>query len=409
MNHKIKVLLLDGHTIQVLPLAKALRKKNYHVTAFCEEKLSFGWASRYPHEKVLCPSAINETDTYLNFLEKFLKKNRYDVTIPLFNDTAELMSENKKRFSVYTKVAIPDYHILIQGHDKNLTMSIARKLNIPHPRTMDLEKNSLEDAVAYCGLPSLIKPNIAAGARGITRVDSLDELKSIYQEIRTEFGPSTLQEFIPQTGFQFKCQMFRDNDGSLKASTVQKKYRFFPITGGSTSCSEIVDRLEIVEYSKQILDEIKWTGFADFDYIQDPRDNKYKIMEINPRVPACIRSCFESGTDFAEMIVQQALGKNVTSYQSTPGMILRFMSLDILWFLFSSNKERFATKPSWFKFWGNNICYEDGAWDDPLPMFAGFILGIKKYLNPKFRKSKLSFKRKSSNNDLQEYRSCQKV
>ncbi|PHS36971.1 MAG: carbamoylphosphate synthase large subunit [Sulfurovum sp.] len=395
MNQKIKVLLLDGHTVQVLPLAKALRKKNYHVTVFCEQKLSFGWASRFPNEKVLCPSAINEADAYLNFLENFLKKNKFHVVIPLFDDTAEIMSENKERFSSYTKVAIPSYDILIHADDKNLTMNVARKLNIPHPRTMDLEKNTLEDAAEYCGFPSLIKPNIGAGARGITRVDTLDELKSIYQSIRTEFGPSTLQEFIPQTGFQFKCQIFRDDDGTIKASTVQKKYRFFPITGGSTSCSEIVDVAEIVDYSRQILDSIMWMGFADFDYIQDPRDNKYKFMEINPRVPASVRSCFESGTDFAEMIVQQALGENVTSYKSTPGMILRYVSLEVLWFLFSSNKERFSSKPSWFQFFGKNICYTDGTWDDPLPMFAGFALGIKKYLNPKFRKSKLSFKSKS--------------
>lgn len=394
---KVKILLLDGHTVQVLPLVKALRTKNYIVTVFCEEKLSFGWASRFPNKKILCPSAINETGIYLDFLEKFLKENKYDVIIPLFDDTAEIISENKERFITYTKVAIPDYDILIQGDDKNLTMNVARELNIPHPRTMDLENNSLETAVEYCGLPSLIKPNIGAGARGITRVDTLDELKSIYPSIRTEFGPSTLQEFIPQTGFQFKCQIFRDDDGTIKASTVQKKYRFFPLTGGSTSCSEIVDVPEIVEYSKQILDEIKWTGFADFDYIQDPRDNKYKFIEINPRVPASIRSCFESGTDYSEMIVQQALGKNITSYQSTPGMILRYVSLEVLWFLFSSNKERFSANPSWFQFFGRNICYTDGTWDDPFPMFAGFLLGIRKYLNPKFRKSKLSFKRKPSN------------
>lgn len=31
---KVKVLLLDGHTVQVLPLVKALQK-NYHVRRIC--------------------------------------------------------------------------------------------------------------------------------------------------------------------------------------------------------------------------------------------------------------------------------------------------------------------------------------------------------------------------------------
>ena len=355
MNNKIKVLLLDGHTVQVLPVAKGLREKGYHVTILCEEKLSFGWVSRYPNEKVLCPSATKSTDEYLNFLENFLIENDFDVTIPLFNDSAELLSKYKKRYESLTKVAIPDYDTFIKGHDKNLTMFIAKKVDVAHPRTIDLETNSLEEAGLYCGFPSLIKPNIASGARGITRVDSLEELQTLFPDIRQEFGPSTLQEFIPQTGFQYKCQMFRDSSGNIKGSTVQKKYRYFPITGGSTSCSEIVDLKEIVNASKKILDEIQWNGFADFDYIQDPRDNQYKIMEINPRMPASVKSCFEAGINFAEMTALEALEKEVPTYTAKSGVILKYMSLEVLWFVFSKNKDRFSTKPSWFKFFGKNI------------------------------------------------------
>ena len=393
MNKQIKVLLLDGHTVQVLPVSKGLVEKGYNVTILCEEKLSFGWVSRYPDTKVLCPSASKDPRSFLDFLEEYLKVNSFDVVIPLFNDSAELLSEYKKRFVDYTRVSIPDYTTFIKGHDKHLTMAIAKKVDVAHPRTMDLEANTLSEAATYCGFPSLIKPNIAAGARGITRVDSLDELEKLFPEIRNEFGPSTLQEFIPQTGFQYKCQMFRDRNGKIKGATVQKKYRYFPITGGSTSCSEIVELDDIVAASKKVLDEIGWVGFADFDYIEDPRDKQYKIMEINPRMPASVKSCFVAGVNFSEMIVLEALGKEVPSYTAKPGIILKYMSLEILWFIFSSNKERFSTKPNWFHFFGKNICYEDGSIDDPLPMLAGFLLGIKKYLNPNFRKSKLSFKK----------------
>ena len=159
MLNKQKILLLDGHTVQVLPVAKALRKKNYHVTILCEDKLSFGWASRYPHKKVLCPNISLNLEKYLNFLESFLVQNNFDVIIPLFNDTAELVSEYKKRFEKFTKVAIPNYDIFLKGHDKNLTMSIAKKINVAHPRTMNLEIYSFKEAAIYCGFPSLIKPN----------------------------------------------------------------------------------------------------------------------------------------------------------------------------------------------------------------------------------------------------------
>ncbi len=388
----MNILLLDGHTVQVLPMAKALRKKNYNVSVFCEEKLSFGWTSRYINTKILSPKVMDETEKYLDFLEEHLKSNEYDVLIPLFDDTAEIMSKYKQRFEKYVKIAIPDYDIFIQAHDKNLTMDIAKKINIPHPKTICLETNSLEEASIYCGFPSLIKPNIAAGARGIVQVNTQDELKKIYKNHRSEFGASTLQEFIEQSDFQYNCQIFRDQNGIIKASTVQKKYRYFPISGGTISCSETVDVSEIIKHSTKVLDYLNWVGFADFDFIRDPNDKEYKIIEINPRIPSSIRACFNAEVDYAELIIKDILGKNTDYYKTKPGVIMRSLSLDILWFLYSTNKERFQSKPSWFSFFGTNICYVDVSMDEPIASFIGFISGVNKYLNPSFRKSKLSFK-----------------
>jgi len=393
-NKNIKVLLIDGHTVQVLPIAKSLRKHGHHVTILCEEKLSYGWVSRFPHVKIFSPSAYKEPELFLDFLKKHLKNNSYDIVIPLFDDSAGILGENKKELSPYAKIVIPDYNAFIQGHDKNLTMQVAKKIGVPHPKTIDLETHSLEEAVEYCGLPALIKPNIGAGAKGITKIDTLEELKVFYPKIIEEFGASTLQEFIPPGGRQFKCQIFRDKDGTIKGATTFVKHRYFPVTGGTTSCGEIVDIPELVEYAKRVADEINWIGFGDFDSIEDPRDGSYKLMEINTRITGSIKAGMESGVDYAQMIVQQEMGMPVTEYQSTPGLVMRQLALDVMWFLYSKNSERFSAKPNWFKFFGKNIKYQDGEWSDPLPMIAGFISGARKFISPSFRKSKMTFNTK---------------
>jgi predicted ATP-grasp superfamily ATP-dependent carboligase len=393
-NRQIKVLLLDGHTVQVLPLAKSLRKNGHHVTIFSEEKLSYGWVSRFPHKKILSPSAYKEPELFLTFLIEHLKVHDYDILVPLFDDSAGILGEHKEELSKYAKIVIPDYDAFIQGHDKNLTMKVAKKIGVPHPKTMDLEENSLDDAVAYCGLPSLIKPNIGAGAKGITKVDTREELQRLYPKIRKEFGASTLQEFIPPGGKQFKCQIFRDRDGSIKGATTFVKHRYFPVTGGTTSCGEIVDIPELVEYASRVADEINWIGFGDFDSIEDPRDGSYKLMEINTRITGSIKAGMESGVDYAQMIVEQEMGMPVSEYHATPGLVMRQLALDVMWFIYSNNKERISTKPSWFKFFGYNIKYQDGEWSDPLPMIAGFIAGAKKFISPSFRRSKMTFNNK---------------
>lgn len=104
----MNILLLDGHTVQVLPMLEYLNKKN-HITIFAEEKLSFGWASKYPNKKILCPKLIENEEKYIYFLKDYLSYNSIDVIVPLFNDSAELMSKIKSSIEdeFKTKIAIP--------------------------------------------------------------------------------------------------------------------------------------------------------------------------------------------------------------------------------------------------------------------------------------------------------------
>ena len=97
--------------------------------------------------------------------------------------------------------------------------------------------------------------------------------------------------------------------------------------------------------------------FADFDLIEDPRDHSLKIMELNPRIPACVKSAIVSGIDWGNVIVDDILGNTQNNYTYTPGKFLRFLGFEILWFL--KSPDRFKTHPNWFKFFGKNIFYQD--------------------------------------------------
>ena len=66
---------------------------------------------------------------------------------------------------------------------------------------------------------------------------------------------------------------------------------------------------------------------------------------------------------------------------------LRFLGVEILWFLKSDNK--WHAKPNWFKFFGRDIFYQDMSdWSDPMAFIRGTIGNIKKQLSSEFRKSK---------------------
>jgi predicted ATP-grasp superfamily ATP-dependent carboligase len=176
-------------------------------------------------------------------------------------------------------------------------------------------------------------------------------------------------------------------EGKVINSTAIYKMRFYPEKGGSSCFNQAVERDDLVELCADVLKEIKWEGFADFDLIEDPRDKVIKLMEINPRIPACIKVSFKSGVDFAENIVNASLGLPVEKYTFKPGAYLRYFGLDLLWFIKSD--QRFKTKPSWFKaFLSSRHYYQDGSLTDPKPFIFGTLGGLLKQLNPQFRASK---------------------
>ena len=136
---------------------------------------------------------------------------------------------------------------------------------------------------------------------------------------------------------------------------------------------------------KDLLDKLHWQGFADFDVLEKG-DGDYRIIEINPRIPASVHAAYISGVNFGNIIVKDLLSNESQIYPYNPGMKLRCLGLDIAWFLSSPN--RFNVQPSWFNFISRDLYYQEGGIKDFKAMIYSIWLGIKKQLSPSFRKAK---------------------
>ena len=110
-------------------------------------------------------------------------------------------------------------------------------------------------------------------------------------------------------------------------------------------------------------------------------------MEINPRVPACIKASVVSGVDFPNAIVNLSLGKPTSKYKYSPGKFLRYFSMDLLWLLKSDKSLKNLS--SWLEnMFSKNHYMQDGDFLDPMPFIVGSISGIIKQLRPDFRDHK---------------------
>lgn len=381
--NKVSVLILAADGTQSLPIAESLCKHGYDVHGFFGHKMSYGYASRYFRHKTIVTS--DDEQAFLKTIIDYVKVHGIDVLFPMSDATAELISKNSEVLEKTVKFVAPPYDVFRKGYDKNQLMTACERYGIPHPRTIDLEttgKESIDDNI----FPALIKPNITCGGRGMTLVRSMKDFEEKYENIRSQYGACHLQEFIEAGGRQVKAQLFVDREGKLLCSSVMHKQRFYPEKGGSSSCNTTIDDDDTISKCMTILKNIHWVGFADFDLIEDPKDGVLKIMEINPRVPACVKSAVKAGADYAELYVDYALGKKTKKYSVKSGYTLRHLGFETLWFM--QSKDRFHTKPSWFKFWGSKIYYQDCSLKDPFTFVAGSMENIIKLANPAFRKSK---------------------
>jgi D-aspartate ligase len=380
----VRVLLLEGFARQGMPLMESLHNLGCHLTTYNKSKLDLGYASRYPDRKLIDFWDRNDEQRSLDALRGILKKDKYDIVIPLTDFSATLLSKNKEDLSQYAAMTVNDWEVFQMASDKQNTMIICMENSIPCPYTLrDVDKveDILNSDIKY---PFIIKPRIGYGSIGFHCIYNEKQLRKVFDGAVTSHGKMLVQEYIPQTDIQYKAELFIDKEGNVKSAVVFDKTRWYPIDGGSTCCSASVDRPDIVESSTKLLKAIGWRGYGDVDLIQDPRDGIAKVMEINPRITASVKVCFAAGVDFARQIVEYETGRNVTEYKNyILDARLRYMHTDILWFLQSPN--RFKSKPSWFSF--KNTTDQIFSLKDILPFFTYSLQAIKK-LSPEMKKRK---------------------
>lgn len=388
-----KVLILDGGAAHAMAIAECLKKSGYKVAALCDNKNEYGYHSKFMDERYIGPDSHDKG--YADWMLDFLKEHHFDVLIPTSDTSAEFMSFYKVELQKLTGVLMPDKDIFKKGYDKNALMTVCRENGFPHPYTVDLkdfdgQKVQNVQELKMFPYPALLKPNLTSGGRGMTLINSYEELQNVFPVIHEQYGDCHLQQYIKEGGKQIKVQIMTDKKGDTAYSSVIWKQRYYPVNGGSSCCNVTIDNPEIADICGRVLKSIGWVGFADFDLIENPETGELLIMEINPRIPACVRSTFKSGVDYATMIADMTLGKPLQQYKYTSGKRLRHLGFDVLWFLKSPN--RFRTEPSWFHFFGKDLYYQDWIMGDFSAFFWGTWGNFKKQMNPEFRKAKSGVK-----------------
>ncbi len=379
-----KVLILGGEENPALPVLKSLGNEGVHLTVASHLSCAPGLFSKYTSIRLRSPDPWKGEQQYTAWTLDECNKNSYDLLLPLGEKATLWIANNQDAFKPYTHVPFPVSEVYMIGRDKALTMKVADRLGIPIPTTYYPDEEPIKSIAQRVDYPVVVKPRISYGARGIYYPKNPQQLEQLHDVAVHQYGPCIIQEYIPQTGMQYKVESILDRNHKVRAVGVYDKPRYFPPTGGSSTLNRTVHRLDLCQLSTIFLEGISWYGMGDLDFIEDPRDNIPKLMEMNPRFTRSIRILTEAGLPFPKMLLELAIGEmpaEITEYKI--GLHMRYLLSDCVWFLKSS--ERWRANPSFFKFFGKNLIYEMLSLEDPLPSIIYLWGQLYKAINKKSR------------------------
>ena len=370
-----RVLVTDGRSRASLAIVRSLGKRGIEVTSG-EAFWCSSFYSKYTAKKLVYPAPDKQPELFLKAIIETLKKDMYDVVMPVRDDANLILAKHKNELSRFTRIPIADYDTLMKGRDKAQTLKVAMDNGIPCPQTYFIEcDDDLKGILDKLKYPTVIKPHRSSGSRGIKYVQSPKELLQAYSEVKNQYGETMLQEFIPQGGAYGVSMLF--NCGEPRAIFTHKRLREYPNSGGPSTLRESIKFPKIEGYATALLEALDWHGVAMVEFRIDSRDGKPKLMEINPRFWGSLPLAIYAGVDFPYLLYKMAMDGDVEPvFEYKTGVKVRWLLLgDILWYLGLGVQNKLKELPAFLRFWGTG--YDVLSLRDPMPALGAIIEGLK--------------------------------
>jgi predicted ATP-grasp superfamily ATP-dependent carboligase len=371
-----KVFVTDGRSLAALAIVRSLGQKGIEIHCGEEFKHNITFFSRYVTKRIIYPSPQKEPLKFISAMLDLVKNKKYDMLMPVRDETSLMLSKYKEELSRYTNLYLANFEVMNTFRDKGETVRVAMRHNIPCPKTYFPEETSLAEIKNSAPYPLLIRPRVSSGSRGIRPVRSSDELDSAYSKVKEEYGEPIIQEQIPKKGYCTACVLL-DRDCRKVAAFTYERVKEYPLSGGPTVVGVSCNNESIKEYALKLLRGMKWTGVAEVEFIIDP-NGEPKLLEVNPRFWMPLNLAIYSGVDFPYLLYRLAMGEKVepvTSYKV--GIKYRWvLPSEVLWLMQTSDKLQGLKE--FFNFWEDGTCYGELSLSDPMPV-AGVMLQALNY------------------------------
>lgn len=151
---------------------------------------------------------------------------------------------------------------------------------------------------------------------------NVDQAVAAFYKISAQWGlPVVIQEFI--RGTELNVVAMGDGQGRTIGAVPMRKL-YITDKGKAWSGITIADKY-LLELTSHIISKTLWRGGMELEMIRTT-DQKYYLVEINPRIPAWVYLAVGAGQNLPEALVQLALGRHPEPFSGfeTGKMFIRY-------------------------------------------------------------------------------------
>ncbi|MHA1401786.1 MAG: carboxylate--amine ligase [Candidatus Heimdallarchaeaceae archaeon] len=355
-----RVLITNANYKNSLAMIRSLGKRGIEVLAAdSKRRFTQGFYSKYCKKRAVYTDPKKNLEQFIDDIITLIKKENIDVLMPVGVNTTIPISYYKDELEKYTCVPVVDYNIIIKAHDKSKATKIADKVGVPVPKTFYPESSEdLKEISNQLSFPVVIK---ARKGTGIFKfVYSKAELIETYDEIQNHYKDNSIisyytnpliQEYIPGK-IHDVCVLFKE--GKVRAALTQMRIKTNPPEGGPGVVNVTTYIPELRDLAINLMEKIRWHGVAQLEFKHDPRDNKFKLLEINPKFWGTLGLSIEAGIDFPYLLYKMTVdGDTESAFNYRKGLKFRWIVPNELNYLRQS-RNKLKDLQEFLKFWERN-------------------------------------------------------
>ena len=245
------------------------------------------------------------------------------------------------------RALLPSAQNFTTARDKLRLARFCGQQQLPAPRHYQLHEVRDENFVFQ---PLIVKPAVGSGAIGHIHVDEPADLEKLRPLEASD--DLVIQQKLPHSK-DVEGGFFLMQKGELVAYYGHQRIRTYPERGGVTVYSHYAENPAVKAAGTEILQALNWSGLAMLEFLRNEENDRYELIEINPRLWGSVLLSEFSGAGLVEKYIQLSLGQPVSSALVKQDSAIRWLiPYDIM----------YALKGGIFKrdFWTNDradVCY----------------------------------------------------